>query len=179
MQIKAILPIALLTAFAAADFQIWSITDIYASDGIGGGGVVNQGGFAQFNSDPSCDDANHATMFAGNDDLSGDHVDAYRCSGCGFEDPASYAVTELEWKTAQGHYTIYGRLLALRLLLQGANCATEDAGYQITPADGSRLRGYCVRDSGDTLQCSFGPGDNYQGTRLFQCYSDLTAVDFV
>ena len=51
----------------------------------------------------------------------------------------------------------------------------KDSGYQITPADGSPLRGSCVVDHGDDAQCSFGLGDNWQGQRQFICTTDLTA----
>lgn len=139
---------------------------------------MQQNGFSQYNGPPSCDDANRATVFASNGDVSDSRVDAYRCEGCGFDNPADFDVTELEWNTDQGHFTIYGAFCLIAVRAAWLMWETENSGYQITPADGGPLRGHCVRDSGDDLQCSFGPSDNFQGTRLFICYSDLTAVDF-
>lgn len=179
MRIKNVLSIASLAAVAVADFQIWYITDLYPENGIGGGGIIRQSGFQQFNSDPSCDDANSATLYASNNDVSGDRVDAYVCRDCNFDDPNAPMIGELEWKTGQGHFTIYCTLsTAPNHCTSSLTVLPASSGYQITPADGGPLRGNCVLEAGDDLQCVFGPGDNYTGQRVMQCYSDLTAVDF-
>jgi len=102
-----------------------------------------------------------------------------RCEGCNTDILEDSDVEQLEWnaKDAYGHFTIYSKIPLLEP--EGGNhrltlhvCA-EGEGYQITPADGSALRGYCVRDTGDTFDCTTALV-NTHGQRLFICYSDIS-----
>lgn len=53
--------------------------------------------------------------------------------------------------------------------------SAEGAGYQITPADGSALRGSCVVARDATYDCTSAL-TNGHGQLLFRCTSDLTGL---
>lgn len=56
-----------------------------------------------------------------------------------------------------------------------ASSSAEDAGYQITPADGSALRGSCVVARDATYDCTSALTNDH-GQLLFRCTSDLTGL---
>lgn len=140
--------LAALSALATADFQIYSDLSIFPNMGIGGGDLNRQQGFYFVPGEASCDDVNHAPFIGSQDDASGSRT-AVRCVGCDDQPPADWTITELEWNTDMGHFTIYGLLYLARWSLILADCFEGDSGFQITPTDGSPTRGSCVVDQGD------------------------------
>lgn len=56
-----------------------------------------------------------------------------------------------------------------------SSSSAEDAGYKITPADGSALRGSCVVARDATYDCTSALTNDH-GQLLFRCTSDLTGL---
>ncbi|GAQ11694.1 hypothetical protein ALT_9015 [Aspergillus lentulus] len=143
---------ACLIAGVAADFQIYYEQQLIVSP-TGDENTISN--IRVFDGPPSCDDVNlnYASLSIVGDASSAGYA---RCDGCGdYADVATWDISELEMNAANdwGHYTIY-----------------ENAGYQLTPADGGPLQGSCTRDNGNTYDCTTGL-DNTHGTRLFVCSS--------
>ncbi|KAL9528546.1 hypothetical protein SMMN14_07515 [Sphaerulina musiva] len=148
----------LLTATVTADFLIYH--DEYITPPDNGGNQGTENAIMIYDGPPSCDDVNnnYALLSEAADESSSGY---YRCEGCGdYGDIVNWDITELELngQNGWGHYTIY-----------------EDAGYQITPADGSALRGSCVVARDATYDCTSALTNDH-GQLLFRCTSDLTGL---
>ncbi|CAI7678891.1 unnamed protein product [Penicillium pancosmium] len=143
---------ASLIVSVVADFQIYYVEEV--TEDADGNSVSNDYLMVPDGA-PSCNDVELEYEFFPLFDDASNSGDS-RCDGCGdFNDISTWDIKELELhaSTDWGHYTIY-----------------KEHGYQITPADGGPLDGYCTRDANDKVDCTNGLGLQH-GQRLFTCKS--------
>lgn len=72
-------------------------------------------------------------------------------------------------------FLVFLHLFLLPFLLTLFSSSAEGAGYKITPADGSALRGSCVVARDATYDCTSALTNDH-GQLLFRCTSDLTGL---
>lgn len=82
------------------------------------------------------------------------------------------------------HITLYSKLSLLEVKEKGGVKAnefllpgTETSSYQVTPADGSEIKGQCHRISDADFECSCYPLNSIKGTKLFDCETEYVFDD--
>lgn len=166
---------SLLAALSAAELHIYDVRDTaYTPDT-----DYEWTGILEFIGPPDCNDARGRSGYIAEEDGDATYLGA-RCKGCSpiTDTYADLDIEELEWNNGDDHHFTLRRKFHICLSVTPTvhrllTLFPESEGYQIEPADGSPLRGYCWRDSDDSFDCVNGQGNSLSGTRLFICDTDL------